>query len=255
MTKKSSCVMSAVLAANLSFSFSVISWDIFCPIVCLQGSILGVLLFNLTTDDLEDGSDFVEFADRPVVGVLDEDEEDYDTVQPDNRAWGGSPCSPTQVFWDNSLDEPDPVGSEADEVASTPVNNNAALHFSPSPINDHAPWLLLDESDVVPERGIARVVYSSKEDLTPPPEPTRTCLGEWRQRKVEVNKYVDDNLQEEGINFENAELVGNKKFKHAVASQNVFCMIVRNAERKGMRVNTAKTGMICVSDSLFPLLK
>ena len=36
MTKKSSCVISAVLAANRSFSFSVISWDIFCPIVCLQ---------------------------------------------------------------------------------------------------------------------------------------------------------------------------------------------------------------------------
>ena len=69
-------------------------------------------------------------------------------------------------------------------------------------------------------------------------------------KPVEVNKYVDDNLQEETINFENAELVGNQKYKHAVATQNVFRHIVRNAERKGMKVNAGKTNMISISDSL-----
>ena len=40
------------------------------------------------------------------------------------------------------------------------------------------------------------------------------------------------------------------KAKHAVATQNVFRYVVRRAEERGMRVNTSKTNMICVSDSL-----
>ena len=228
------------------------SWSVPRPVTggCPQGSILGVLLFNLTVDDLEDGSDFVEFVDRPAVGLPDEEEEDYDTARPDNRAWCDSPVSPALNLGDDPTGGLDEMYGETDKVASTPVTGGVSLLFTPSPIPDHAPWLQLDESDVLPERGIARVVYSSEEDITPPPEPTKTCLGEWHQRKVAVNKYVDDNLQEEGINFENAEQIGNRKFKHAVASQNVFRMIVRNAERKGMKVNTSKTGMLCVSDSL-----
>ena len=39
------------------------------------------------------------------------------------------------------------------------------------------------------------------------------------------------------------------KSKHAVTTQNVFRHIVRNAEKKGMKVNTNKTNMICISDS------
>ena len=86
--------------------------------------------------------------------------------------------------------------------------------------------------------------------MTPPLEPTTTCLERWVQPKVEVNKYVDDNLQEESVNFENVVAVGGVKDKHAVATQNVFRYIVRNAEKKGMRVNADKTNMICISDRL-----
>ena len=51
-------------------------------------------------------------------------------------------------------------------------------------------------------------------------------------------------------NFENVPLASGVKNKHAITSQNVFRHIVRNAERKGMRVNTKKTNMLCISDSL-----
>ena len=107
----------------------------------------------------------------------------------------------------------------------------------------------LDDSDIGPVGGVARIVYSSEEDLTPPPEPTRTCLGVWKSPLVEVNKYVDDNLQE-SLNFENLQPINGVKDKHAVATQNVFRHIVRQAERKGMKVNATKTNMICISDSL-----
>ena len=59
-----------------------------------------------------------------------------------------------------------------------------------------------------------------------------TCLGKWTPRLVEVNKYVNDNLQEEGINSENADQTGDAKMKHAVATQNVFGLIIRNAEKR-----------------------
>lgn len=52
-----------------------------------------------------------------------------------------------------------------------------------------------------------RVVYSSEEDLTLPPEPTRTCLGNWKPSLVQVDKYVDDNLQEDRVSFENARKI------------------------------------------------
>ena len=43
---------------------------------------------------------------------------------------------------------------------------------------------------------------------------------------------MDDNLQEEFLNFENVRAVNGVKDKHAVASQNVFRYIVKNAEKK-----------------------
>ena len=95
-----------------------------------------------------------------------------------------------------------------------------------------------------------RILYSSKGDLTPPLEPTTTCLGQWSVRPVDVDKYVDDNLQEEAYSVENVVLcpLGIKN-KHVIASQNVFRHIVRAAESKGMKVNTKKASMICISDS------
>ena len=66
---------------------------------------------------------------------------------------------------------------------------------------------------------------------------------------------MDDNLQEERVNFENApENISPEgvkiRTKHAIPSQNAFRHIVRRAEAKGMKVNTQKTGLICISSSL-----
>ena len=106
-------------------------------------------------------------------------------------------------------------------------------------------------SDFVPHR---RINYSSEGDITPPLEPMSTCLGEWKPSLVDVDKYVDDNLQEERINMENApRSISNQtevRVKHAVATQNVFRHVIQAAENKGMKVNASKTNMICISDSL-----
>lgn len=69
-----------------------------------------------------------------------------------------------------------------------------------------------------------------------------------------MDKYVDDNIQEERINVENAprSITQSEEIrtKHAVCTQNVFRHVIQEAERKGMKVNASKATMICVSDSL-----
>ena len=56
------------------------------------------------------------------------------------------------------------------------------------------------------------------------------------------------------VNFENSfgfTVNGvSIRSKHAVQSQNIFRHVVRRAENIGMKVNTDKTAMICISDSL-----
>lgn len=65
---------------------------------------------------------------------------------------------------------------------------------------------------------------------------------------------VNNNLQEEAANSENAEIVSrpgelDQKIKQAILTQNIFWYVVRRAEERGMKVNSARTGMLYVSDS------
>ena len=112
----------------------------------------------------------------------------------------------------------------------------------------------LGPSDLNPARQTRRIIYSSEGDITPPLEPTVTCLGAWKPWLVNIDKYVDDNIQEEAVNFENAMQVltagESLKIKHAIPTQNVFRHVIRRAEQRGMKANTSKTAMICISDSL-----
>ena len=65
-------------------------------------------------------------------------------------------------------------------------------------------------------------------------------------------RFVDDGFSLSVVNFENSYgfCVNGEFFqsKHAVQAQNIFRHLVRQAEAIGMRVNTQKTSMLCVSD-------
>ena len=46
------------------------------------------------------------------------------------------------------------------------------------------------------------------------------------------------------------DLPDNIRAKHAVISQNTFRRVLRKAESRGMKVNTGKTNMLCISDAM-----
>ena len=225
-----------------------------------QGSILGVFLFNVTTDDLEDGSSYVSDPGVPEPAIF----EDFHHLPADVPADVPDEAGYVPIYQEEE-DSPQSDSSYhtalgEDLVSSTPIRPRSDTAGTAGSSPDISPDLDAGRIDVGVgdddngpgvTRAARRIVYSSEEDVTPPPEPTRTCLGPWKSRPVDVDKYVDDNLQEECLNFENApaDIALNTRMKHAIATQNVFRHVVRNAERKGMKVNAAKTNMICISDS------
>ena len=73
----------------------------------------------------------------------------------------------------------------------------------------------------------------------------------WKERPRKILKYVDDNLQIDKICMETVVAVPpDTREKHAITCQNVFRHIMTKAESRGMRVNSSKMAMMCVSDAM-----
>ena len=89
--------------------------------------------------------------------------------------------------------------------------------------------------------------------LDPPEEPNHWTRAVWKRKRVRAYKYVDDGVTTEKVNFENADEVpgtNTVKKKHAIPSQNAFNSTASRAGAKGMKVNTLKTNILCVSDAM-----
>ena len=187
---------------------------------CPQGSILGVRLFNTTTDDLED--EFLR-SERLRLGLQDADPVDNDAVQPENANAG-----PTSQ--------------------STPEKS------------EFMPRLTLSPVQPVPEgaevrRPRVKLTEVPQPVLVDPPAETRTGTQVLTSKMVRIFKYIDDNVSVEKMNLGNVNItvsVDGKKIKrkHALPTQNAFRSVTSKAKEKGMVVNAAKTNLLCVSDAL-----
>ena len=72
----------------------------------------------------------------------------------------------------------------------------------------------------------------------------------WEKEPLSVLKYIDDNILHEKLCFDDLVIDENGlKQARAVRSQNIFRQIIRLAELMGMKVNSSKTMVLCVSDS------
>ena len=85
-----------------------------------------------------------------------------------------------------------------------------------------------------------------------PREPTERDyrhLPAWQPAPLYVLKYVDDNVIIEKLNFDSVPTGGDStRIKHAVRTQNLFQLIVHEAEQRGMKVNGSKTKALLVSE-------
>lgn len=182
---------------------------------CPQGSILGVFLFNCTTDDLEDdflasqGQEAEPALRRDPSGGESEEEEEAGPLPPITSTPGK-----TEPF------EPDasPLGTgkyriRDMQVVFEPRTKNIPIEYSCEGMIEYDPV-----------------------------------------KHVVIMKYVDDNVSVECLNMsdipttvESGKVV---KIKQAAGIQNAFRSVVGNALKKGMAVNNKKTCILCVSDNL-----
>ena len=189
---------------------------------CPQGSVIGVLLFNSTTDNLEDGFMLAErrrlrLPTEPPPGT-----------PPINRPVPRVPIT-TSTPSNNSPVVPD---AELSPIAA------GGFHWGDDA--QHAPALPFFAGE--------QPVMES------PPREAPTGTQVLVEKQVRIFKYVDDNLICEKLNFGTAPLTAMQgrdvKVKQAIASQNAFRSISSNAVSIGMKVNASKTNVLCISDAL-----
>ena len=189
---------------------------------CPQGSLLGVELFNSTTDNLED--DFLL----------------HEKVRLQLPSTVAVPTYPTPVFPFN--DQP---------VTSSPESGAYRIRLSLSPISGGGFRWGDRKIEFCPN--VVNVPSAEPTLLPAPPEhPVGTQV--LVETPVLVFKYIDDILTCDKVNFGNVQTcLKNRiltKIKIAINTQNGFRSIACNSRKIGMIVNAKKTGLLCVSDAL-----
>ena len=86
-----------------------------------------------------------------------------------------------------------------------------------------------------------------------PPELTNRVEPTWRNKRIKVRKFVDDNLQVQKLHMkkQTTYLHNGIVFKNprVTRSEKMFKHIATRAIRKGLKVNAAKTNLLAVSAS------
>ena len=209
------------------------SWSDFLPVFggCPQGSILGVFLFNTTTDDLED--DFLRHEDERL-GIRE--------APPILEAEG-----PMNDEIDSSIEDAGPPTSSSPAV---PGHTPPTVDLSPvgTTLFKHSNLILQFNNYAV------NVPQPPQPHFLPQPREEAVGTQVLVEKPVKIRKYIDDCVIIEKSNYGTEPIVAENgkqtKTKCAAGTQNAFNGIVPNAEYKGMVVNTQKTQMLCISDSL-----
>ena len=188
-----------------------------------QGSILGVLLFYVTTDNLSDKENATGYAgpvEQEAVMTAGSDDDD-----------NGSSLSGEETLTD-AVSHSVGRGESFDfELSVTPIRRGG-LRFV---------FLARNVRRSLGDRTVLR-------DQTLPAEPNPSTSAIWKHRPTSVHKYIVDSIQDTKLNYKTVTAQDGIKAKHAIDAQNVFKRTIRNAESIGM--NTSKTNSLCISDSI-----
>ena len=92
--------------------------------------------------------------------------------------------------------------------------------------------------------------YDRSLNLPVLPEYDRPGFRAWESFLLNVLKYVEDNILHKKLCMEGLVIGDNReKCARATKSQNLFKQITRIAEMLGMKVNSDKTMLVCISES------
>ena len=202
------------------------SWSEPLPVEggCPQGSVLGVSLFNTTTDGLED--DFIR-SEKIRLGQQAAPAAEVHPTPTRPVFDGGHTSTPQKELAENNgCPDLSPISGGGFRWG------DRNIEFCPNVVN----------------------VPTIAPTLITPPRDLAVGTQVWEEKAVLVFKYVDDNITCAKLNFGSTPVVlvdGQKtKMRQAIPSQNAFLSITTNAKKIGMLVNSKKTGLLCISDAL-----
>ena len=152
-----------------------------------QGSILGVMLFNVTTETLEERLDLDTLSGEALEPPTSEEEQTED----------------------------DRPNTRSGLRASSPTGGDSS-HRPPSP-----PLSPVLQPGYQYTAGPRSADQYRVDDIPIPHEPNPRTSAKWKPSIPLSLKYVDDGMTIDNINFENATTTGSTRTKHAAASQNI----------------------------------
>ena len=210
---------------------------------CPQGSLLGVFLFNVSTDNVEQSPDSTQETDAVRVGkFFDEADRNYLLQNESLELNLSSELLPSiNMSSDSSLSDYEPDHAPAMFFASTPSRDNPPdIHAFGSPVSVDAHQLTSESDSSAFEVALGRPRYIEYTD-------SNTSLDEpvlaerWSDRELRCFKYVDDCLSIEKINFKNERDVTNRSSNmRATKTERHYQTVEINADSRGMKLNNEK---------------
>ena len=206
-----------------------------------QGSLLGLLLFNAATDDLESGPE-VHDQDALLPEVVEMPPQISDQETSSSSEDDSQPTTSTPVTLPGRQIAGDPFGTPSRRdihIRNNLLFENSRFEFLPA------------------ARNTRRLFGQVEGEVTVPPEPpTKQTTWAWKKKNPRVMKYVDDGTILSKVNMAHCEserldqVTGKRvKVKRDLATENIFRRTVCRAESRGMKVNLQKTALLAISDA------
>ena len=241
---------------------------------CPQGSLLGVFLFNVSTDNIEKKQEGIredtETEDVVIGDFFDREDRDFlrdreSSTEPNTQELFVTPLqTPTETSEEVQSSPPGSISPASSDFAA-----DRPLFHTSTPIHQSEDYPVYvggsteestQESDSSPDNSFRYYFLPGVRNIPR----TAACLSggsdvsmddtvpiNWKDRPLKCLKYVDDCLSVEKLSFFDAVRINvdgkNLAVTKASKSQRHFDTVSINAASRGMILNAQKTKMLCIS--------